>query len=221
MDRLQAAEQMRKALQMFAASLSETDALIIASVYPEWDENHHAYKTGEWVKYGVDELGDSRLYQVLQDHTSQSDWTPDTANSLYKRVGVSADGTPVWVQPVGASDSYTKGDIVMYNDVKYISIINANVWAPDVYGWEVYDESETGGDTDNTDNTDSESGTSDGGKDTEVESDIPEFVQPTGAHNAYMKGDKVKYNGKIYESLIDNNVYAPDIYPAGWQEVAE
>ena len=46
----------------------------------------------------------------------------------------------------------------------------------------------------------------------------PEFVQPTGAHDAYKKGDKVTFNGKHYISLIDANVYSPEAYPAGWQE---
>lgn len=49
---------------------------------------------------------------------------------------------------------------------------------------------------------------------------IPDWEQPT-AENAYMTGDKVRYNGKIYESLIDNNVWKPDEYPAGWKEVTE
>ena len=48
----------------------------------------------------------------------------------------------------------------------------------------------------------------------------PEFVQPTGAHDAYKKGDKVNFNGKHYISLIDANVYSPAEYPAGWQEQA-
>lgn len=56
----------------------------------------------------------------------------------------------------------------------------------------------------------------DGGGD---EEEIPDFVQPTGAHDAYQKGNKVRYNGKVYESLIDGNVWAPDVYPAGWKEV--
>lgn len=46
----------------------------------------------------------------------------------------------------------------------------------------------------------------------------PEFVQPTGAHDAYKKGDKVTFEGKHYISLIDANVYSPAAYPAGWQE---
>ena len=45
-----------------------------------------------------------------------------------------------------------------------------------------------------------------------------EFVQPTGAHDAYKKGDKVTFEGKHYISLIDANVYSPTAYPAGWQE---
>ena len=50
---------------------------------------------------------------------------------------------------------------------------------------------------------------------------IPDFVQPTGAHDAYKKGDKVKFEGKIYESLIDANSYSPSAYPAGWKEITE
>ena len=45
----------------------------------------------------------------------------------------------------------------------------------------------------------------------------PEWVQPTGAHDAYAKGDKVTYKGKRYMSLIDGNAYSPDAYPAGWE----
>ena len=48
----------------------------------------------------------------------------------------------------------------------------------------------------------------------------PEFVQPTGAHDAYKKGDKITFEGKHYISLIDANVYSPTAYPAGWQEQA-
>jgi hypothetical protein len=46
----------------------------------------------------------------------------------------------------------------------------------------------------------------------------PEFVQPTGAHDAYAKGAKISYKGEHYISLIDANVYSPDDYPAGWQK---
>lgn len=48
------------------------------------------------------------------------------------------------------------------------------------------------------------------------ESKIPGWEQP-GSTNPYMKGDRVTYNGKTYESTIDNNVWAPGVY--GWKEV--
>ena len=50
--------------------------------------------------------------------------------------------------------------------------------------------------------------------------DIPEWEQPDST-NPYMKGDKVKFEGKVYQSLIDNNVWSPAAYPQGWEEVTE
>ncbi len=208
MNRLQAAEQMRKAIQLYIAALDEDDALMVATVYPEWAANVK-YKNKEWVKYGQNTMGDPILYQILSDHTSQAQYPPDVDNTHYKKVGETADGTPKWVQPVGAVDAYDKGDIVDYNGVKYISIIDANVWAPDVYGWEVY--TGDGGSTDPVEPSNPDTPT-----DT-----IKDFVQPTGAHDAYKKGDKVRFENKIYESLIDNNVYSPSAYPAGWKEITE
>lgn len=55
----------------------------------------------------------------------------------------------------------------------------------------------------------------------EPSEDVPDWVQPTGAHDAYQKGDKVRYNGDVYESLIDGNVWSPDAYPAGWQKLVQ
>ncbi len=49
---------------------------------------------------------------------------------------------------------------------------------------------------------------------------IPVWRQPTGAQDAYNKGDRVHYpvaDSPVYESLIDANVYSPDTYPAGWR----
>ena len=47
---------------------------------------------------------------------------------------------------------------------------------------------------------------------------ILDWKQPDST-NPYMKGDKVKYEGVIYESLIDNNVWSPVAYPAGWKQI--
>lgn len=64
-----------------------------------------------------------------------------------------------------------------------------------------------------------ESGDS-GGSEPEPEpaDEWPEYVQPTGAHDAYKTGDKVTYNGKHYICKMDGCVWDPDTYPAGWEE---
>ena len=52
--------------------------------------------------------------------------------------------------------------------------------------------------------------------------EIPVWKQPTGAQDAYQKGDKVWFPEKdttVYESLIDANVYSPEAYPAGWKQL--
>ncbi len=52
------------------------------------------------------------------------------------------------------------------------------------------------------------------------EEPCPEYVQPTGAHDAYNTGDQITYNGSRYICKMDNCVWAPDVYPAGWELVA-
>ena len=51
------------------------------------------------------------------------------------------------------------------------------------------------------------------------EEEYPEYVQPTGAHDAYNTGDKITYNGKKYVCKMNGCVWTPDAYPAGWEEV--
>lgn len=48
--------------------------------------------------------------------------------------------------------------------------------------------------------------------------EIGDWQQPT-ATNPYKRGDRVRFNGIIYESLIDGNVWSPEAYPQSWQEV--
>ena len=47
----------------------------------------------------------------------------------------------------------------------------------------------------------------------------PEWVQPTGSHDAYAKGDKVTHNSKKWTSDVDANTWEPGVY--GWTEVTE
>ena len=138
---LKYAEQFRKAVQLFAASLDETSAMEIATVYDPYVVGK-TYKADEYFTYGQNEVGDPQLYKVIQEHTSQADWEPDKTASLYTPVGLNDEGYPVWSQPTGAHDAYDKGDIVDYNGTLYVSLIDGNTYSPEAYptGWEVYAE---------------------------------------------------------------------------------
>ena len=129
MNKLQMAEQFRKAVQLFAASLSDELAMEVATIYDPWKVNHH-YAAGEFVTYGVNEVGDPQLYKVVQMHTSLDNWTPDATPALYKAIGLDNSGHPVWSAPTGAHDAYNEGDIVNYDGDLYKSKINGNITVP-------------------------------------------------------------------------------------------
>jgi len=138
LDNLQRALEMRRVCQLFAATLTDESTMMeIASVFPAYAEGQ-AYAAGAVFSYGTNTVGDPQLYQVLQEHTSAAEWAPDSATSLYKAVGVTADGIPEWVQPLGASDAYNTGDVVSFEGKNYRSLIDANIWSPTAYpaGWE-------------------------------------------------------------------------------------
>jgi len=48
---------------------------------------------------------------------------------------------------------------------------------------------------------------------------IPEWIEPTGSHDAYNIGDKVIFEGEVYECIIDGNTWSPKDYPQGWKLV--
>lgn len=141
MNKRQNALEIRKALQFFLGTMdpdTQADSMMaVASVFPAYEVGR-AYAVKEVFSYGENAVGDPQLYQVLQAHTSAAEWAPDTAASLYKAIGVTEDGYPEWVQPLGASDAYNTGDVVSYGGTLYRSTIDGNVWAPDAYpeGWE-------------------------------------------------------------------------------------
>lgn len=135
MNTLQKAEQFRKVVQLFASSLSDEKALEVATVFDPWTTDK-VYSVGEFLTYGVNAVGDPQLYKVVQAHTSQKEWTPNIVPSLYSPIGLDDSGYPVWSQPTGTHDAYNTGDIVNFEGVLWISKVDANVWAPGVYGWE-------------------------------------------------------------------------------------
>lgn len=141
MNKLQAAEQLRRALQLFAASLGEEQALEVPYVYDAWKPGV-SYAADVYITYGVNAVGDPQLYKVAQAHTSQADWTPDKTASLYTAVGLDDAGHPIWAQPTGAHDAYNTGDVVNYNGVLYQSQIDGNTTVPgtDERFWTIYTE---------------------------------------------------------------------------------
>lgn len=136
---LEQAYAIREAMDVAGAMLDEEMALECVHLYRPW-EIEKAYKVGDYLTYGVNEVGDPQLYKVVQAHTSLANWTPDQNPALYEALGLDNEGYPIWARPTGAHDAYNAGDIVNYNDVLYKSLINGNTYSPDEYpaGWEVY-----------------------------------------------------------------------------------
>ena len=111
-----------------AGSIDTVTAGEHTEMFSPW-ENSVGYTAGQLRSYK------SKLYKCLQAHTSQADWTPDVAASLWVSVSDPAEEWPEWSQPVGAQDAYATGDKVSHNGKHWTSTADANVWTPGVYGW--------------------------------------------------------------------------------------
>ena len=98
-----------------------------------------SFHIGEWVNAGDEVVYNGQVYEVLQGHTLQADWIPGQVPALYRLKGDPGEEWPAFVQPTGAHDAYKQGDKVTYNGQHYVSLIDNNVWAPDVYpaGWQL------------------------------------------------------------------------------------
>ena len=94
-----------------------------------------------------------------------------------------------WVRPTGAVDAYPTGAVVTHKGSTWRNLTPANVWEPGESGW----------------------------REVPAEDAVPPaYVQPTGAHDAYAKGDRVTYDGAVWRSLIDANVWSPDELMHSW-----
>lgn len=141
MTAIEQAEAIREAMDIAGATLDDEQALICVRLYRPWGVGIE-YNKDDFLTCGTNSVGDPQLYKVVQSHTSQADWLPDANPSLYAPIGLDDSGYPVWSQPTGAHDAYSKGDIVNYNGILYESLIDGNVYSPDAYptGWAVYSE---------------------------------------------------------------------------------
>lgn len=100
-----------------------------------------------------------------------------------------------WKQPQGAHDAYPTDWEVTHNGKRWVSLTPANVWEPGVSGWrEIVEEQEDGS------------------------PGVAEWVQPTGAHDAYPVGAIVSHKGDVWENVTPNNVWEPGVY--GWNKTS-
>lgn len=138
--------------------------------------------------------------------------------------GAKKDSVPMWVDPgVLHSKMYTKGQRVRTSSGRVVESVH-----PGLNHWDPEDSAIPAAVTESQiwrdvtaeyeDEVDSP-GEAEGDAPSEAEEDVPEFKAPTGAHDAYKVGDKVRFNGKVYRSVIENNSWSPADYPQGWAEV--
>ena len=134
--------------------------------------------------------------------TDRDQWTDDDLDAL--RIAVLTEQERRQTLDTAASqaeqinqryDAYRTEATVTHGGKTWESLIHANVWEPGVSGWrEVVTEDPDTGDP-----------------------GVPDFVQPTGYHDAYQIGDCVRFDGKVYESMEGGNTWSPSAYPAGWE----
>ena len=160
-------------------------------------------------KPGAYVVGDVRLYhdipyKCVQAHDSaeNADWTPDAYPALWMQYhGTSKETARAWVAPTGAQDMYLTGEWMIYTDEKLYECLTDTAYSPTDLpsAWKA-------------DGTETEEPTT-----PDPAEEWPEFVQPTGAQDAYKTGDKVTFNGQHYVCTMDNCVYSPADYAQAWR----
>ena len=127
-DIIEQAKAIRAATQAMSRTATDEVALSCPALFDEW-QTGTAYTTGDIRNRN------GNLYRCLQNHTSQDDWTPEAAVSLWVQIADPAIEWPDWVQPAGAHDAYAQGAKVTHNGKHWASDVDNNVWEPGVYGW--------------------------------------------------------------------------------------
>lgn len=123
--------KLRELIQQLSKNLSDSEALEGIELFPSWKTDTD-YILNDRVKYN------NELYKMIQPtHHSQDGWTPDVAVSIWVKVDDPSIEWPEWQQPTGAHDAYEKDSKVSYNEHHWISNIDANVYEPGVYGWDL------------------------------------------------------------------------------------
>lgn len=124
------AKRTREAIAIVIENVPDEIALKATTLYEKWQDEEE-YKMGDRIVH------DGILYKVLQEHTSQEDWTPDKTPSLFTKVLIpDANIIPEWEQP-DSTNPYMTGDKVTHNGNTWVSTCDNNTWEPGIYGWEM------------------------------------------------------------------------------------
>lgn len=206
-----------------AGDLSGTEIVACEDLLPAWTK---AGPNGD----GSHEVGEActhngQSWRCCQAHNTNNnpDIVPGNSPAQWAPYHTTdPTNAKAFIQPTGAHDAYQKGECCLWTDGKvYRSIMEgANAYSPEAYpqGWEEVTAAGEPGTTPDP-GTEQEPGQEPETGGEETGETVPAFIQPTGSHDAYQTGDRVIYNGQIYESTIDNNVWSPDTYPQGWKLV--
>lgn len=124
------AQQKSQALDFIKSKATDEEKLSLIDLFEQFKENYEYQKDDEFQYNGS-------IYKVLQNHTSQPNWLPTNAPSLYVDI-MNKVVIAEFKQPTGSHDSYQAGDKILFNGSVYFSIINNNTWSPEDYpqGWQ-------------------------------------------------------------------------------------
>ena len=206
---LPTAYAMRAVIEESVTALDDETAATVPSLFQPW-------KPGEAVNVGDRRYYATRLYKVVQAHTTQADWTPDLTPALWAVVGGPGEAGTI-DDPITAARGMEYEYGLYYKDPEdgktYLCERTGEAeggkiilqYLPHELIGQYFSAAE--------------SGETEEPAEPDTGDTYPEWVQPTGAHDAYNTGDRVTYNGRVYESTMDGNVWAPDAYPQGWEAV--
>ncbi len=113
----------------------------------------------------------------------------DLARAVLTAQGMKPGGP--WVQPTDATNAYPKDWETTHVGKEWVSLVSGNVHEPGVSAW----------------------------REKTADGEAPEYVAPTGAHDAYNTGDKVTFQGAIYRAKQDGLVWSPAEFPEGWEKI--
>lgn len=125
-------EEMESAIKLVIGTITDDEiALQLQKYYDEW-------QVGVEVSIGTYLQYEGVLYRVLVSHTTQEDWIPSESPSIFTKLLTDPIGEEIleWEQS-DSTNPYMTGDKVTFKGDIYVSIVDNNVWSPDVYGWEI------------------------------------------------------------------------------------